>query len=134
MMLLMSIVKAVSDILIYSQRTGKKKISFTSKQFRNLFFFFANDYLSDYYIDNYTSDLNVVYEKYKAYFLKSYDVKVYGQEWDMSPADPVILKGVIAADADELERKIREKLKDVKSNIYSITKYEVINNEHEQKT
>lgn len=87
--------------------------------------YFTDEYLNDYYIDCYQRDLKTVYDSYKLRFSKSYDVEAYGQEYDASTADPVLLKSIIAADEEELQRKVKEKAWK-EGRIYNLISFEVL--------
>lgn len=87
--------------------------------------YFTDEYLNDYYIDCYQRDLKTVYDSYKLRFSKSYDVKAYGQEVDASTADPVVITDIIAADEEELQRKVKEKAWK-EGRIYNLVSFEVL--------
>ena len=94
--------------------------------------YFTDEYCNDFIAEKQQHIYNV-YKTYKEkYFSDVYKVKVYGQEYDASTADPVILEGIIAADKDELERKIRT-IAWKEHAIYNMTSYEVIT-ENEDRT
>lgn len=88
--------------------------------------FFRNKYICRGYLDSIEDDLTTIFDKYKKHFSKSYDVIVYGQEIDASTADPVELKGVIAADKEELERMLSS-LSWEKGGIFVMSGYDILN-------
>lgn len=95
------------------------------KAIHEFLLYFTDEYCNDFIADmqHHNDD---TYEAYKEkYFSDVYTVKVYGQEFDASTVDPVILEGIIAADEDELERKIKT-IAWTEHGIYSVTDYEVI--------
>lgn len=94
--------------------------------------FFRNTYICRGYLDCIEDDLKTIFDKYKKHFSKSYDVIVYGQEIDASTADPVELKGVIAADEEELERKLRS-LSWEEGGIFVMSGYDILNKEESDK-
>lgn len=106
----------------------KKENFLYLKAIQEFIFYFIDEYLNDYYITGYEKELNTIYGKYKEYFNKSYNVIVYGQEVDASTADPVRLKGVLAADEEELREKVA-KLAWNEGGIYNMTGYDVISEE-----
>lgn len=98
------------------------------KAIQEFIFFFMDEYINEYLIETHEKHLKELYEKYKLYFSKSYDVKAYGQECDASPADPVILKGIIAADSEELAEKVRKRAWN-EGGIYNLIGYDILNTE-----
>lgn len=98
------------------------------KAIQEFIFFFMDEYINEYLIETHEKHLKELYEKYKRYFTKYYDVKAYGQECDASPADPVILKGIIAADAEELTEKVRKRAWN-EGGIYNLIGYDILNTE-----
>lgn len=106
----------------------KKENFLYLKAIQEFIFYFIDEYLNDYFITGYERELKTIYEKYKEYFNKSYNVIVYGQEVDASTADPVRLKGVLAADEEELREKVA-KLAWNEGGIYNMTGYDVISEE-----
>lgn len=115
----------VENIDNHSEEQKKENFQYI-KAIDEFIFWFIDEYLNDYYIDNYEEDLKTVYDSYKLRFSKSYDVKAYGEEYDASTADPVILKGIIAADEEELRRKVYKEARS-KSRIYNLVSFEVLN-------
>lgn len=89
--------------------------------------FFTDDYCYNHISDS-QDECKRIIEEYERYYAKSYDVKVYGQEYDASTADPVILKGVTAADAEDLKEKVKERARK-ESNIYAVSAFEILKSE-----
>lgn len=113
----------------------KKEDFIYLKAIQEFIFFFMDEYINEYLIETHEKHLKELYENYKLYFSKSYDVKAYGQECDASTADPVILKGIIAADEEELSEKVRKRAWH-EGGIYNLINYDILNkedseNEHE---
>lgn len=104
----------------------KKENYIYIKAIQEFIFFFMDEYINEYLIETHEKHLKELYEKYKLYFSKSYDVKAYGQEWDTSPADPVILNGILAADEEELSEKVRKRAWN-EGGIYNLISYDILN-------
>ena len=98
------------------------------KAIQEFIFFFIDEYINEYLIETHEKHLKELYEKYKLYFVKSYTVKAYGQEYDASTADPVILHGILAADAEELTEKVRKRARD-EGGIYNMIGYDILKTE-----
>ena len=106
----------------------KKENFIYIKAIQEFIFFFMDEYINECIIEIPEKHLKELYEKYKLYFTKCYDVKAYGQECDASPADPVIIKGIIAADAEELSEKVRKRAWN-EGGIYNLIGYDILNME-----
>lgn len=115
---------SVRNIDNFTEEQKKENFQYL-KAISEFIFYFSDEYLSDYYIGAYQGDLKTIYDSYKLRFSKSYDVKAYGQEYDASTADPVILKSIIAADEEELQRKVKEKAWK-EGRIYNLVSFEVL--------
>lgn len=106
----------------------KKENFIYIKAIQEFIFFFMDEYINEYLIETHEKHLKELYEKYKLYFSKSYDVKAYGQECDASTADPVILNGILAADEEELTEKVRKRAWN-EGHIYNMIGYDILNTE-----
>lgn len=107
----------------------KKENYIYLKAIQEFIFFFMDEYINEYLIETHEKHLNELYEQYKLYYSKSYDVKAYGQECDASTADPVILNGIIAADEKELTEKVRKRAWK-EGGIYNLINYDILNTEN----
>lgn len=106
----------------------KKENFIYLKAIQEFIFFFIDEYINEYLIETHEKHLKELYEQYKLYYSKSYDVKAYGQECDASTADPVILKGIIAADEEELSEKVRKRAWN-EGGIFNLVHYDILNTE-----
>lgn len=113
----------------------KKENFLYLKAIQEFISWFSDDYINDVVFNKFENDLKNVYEHYKHYYSKPYDVIAYGQECDASTADPVTLKGIMAADEKELSEKVRKRAWS-EGGIYNLVYYDIINkedSEHEHK-